>query len=612
MAEYQDLLKDTSISVDSGNYFLITITDLDLNQSYPLQFRWKYKDGTYGLWSSSKTILTPGETLPGRPNLAITDVVGGKGFISVTWNGNDSGGKPIANIDRVDIYIDGGIFDGTKPAASFKTSGTQTIAAAAGQYAVTLYAVTNYGSTSPVSLSRTVTVKSPTQEIISPEDPSAPKATAGLASVIVEWDGKRNKGDGTYSDFSAGSFAGAKVFIGTTSDFTPDINNWVHTLNFANGANKVSIGVGTVINKTDNIKLQYGVPYYVKIDTVNADGTANGHPVLAVGNPVTVDKLPASEIKTGFLDAEAYIKAGVSGGARVELSGSTSPFIIYGTDGQTKLLEFIGGSTGTLAINGSGTFTGNLSIGSGDDIFKAQPASGIWLGNALFDNANFSVSKTGYLTAKAGIIAGWSMNGNSLQNSLGTFQIDSGNSRIILGNPDSSHIALSPSSITHYNGPGAPSGKFTLTTANGDISVSGQITGSQITGSTITGSTISLDGLNSYGTFTLTNTLHYGSPSLTWGPTGNPSFEIYQFGGGIGTVINANGILDGGGSIFIEAATKIRFAAPEVTSDYSIQMPSASPDSYPLSGGGIRNIYASQTTLPSAGSYNNGDIVVVY
>jgi hypothetical protein len=485
MAAYQDLLKDTSISLDNGNYFLITITDLDLNQSYPLQFRWKYKDGTYGLWSGSKTIVTPGETLPGRPNLATSDLVGGKGFISVTWNGNDSAGKPITNIDRVDIYIDGGVFDATKPAASFKAAGTQTIAAAAGQYAVTLYAVTNYGGVSPVSLSRIVKVLPTTQEIINPENPSAPKATAGLASVIVEWDGKKNNGDGTFVNFSAGSFAGAKVFIGTTSDFTPSDNNWVNTLNFANGVNKVSIGVGTVINKTDNIKLQYGVPYYVKIDTVNADNTANGHPVSAIGNPVTVDKLPASEIKTGFLSADAQILAGISGGARVELSGSTTPFVIYGS-GSQELLKFTSSPTPSLIVNGGGTFTGSLSIGSSNDIFKAEPLTGIWLGNEKFDDANFSVSKTGYLTAKAGVIAGWSLNGNSLQNSLGTFQIDSSNSRIILGSPDYSHITISPSSITHYDGPGAPSNKFTLTTSNGNLKLSGEITGSKIYGSTIT------------------------------------------------------------------------------------------------------------------------------
>jgi hypothetical protein len=611
MAEYQDLLKDTSMSVDSGNYFLITITDLDLNQSYPLQFRWKYKNGTYGLWGATKLITTPGETLPGRPNLATSDLVGGKGFISVTWNGNDSAGKPITNIDRVDIYIDGGVFNATKPAASFKAAGTQTIAAAAGQYAVTLYAVTNYGGISPVSLSRTVKVLPVTQEIISPENPSAPKATAGLASVIVEWDGKKNNGDGTFVNFSAGSFAGAKVFIGTASDFTPSDNNWVHTLNFANGVNKVSIGVGTVINKTDNIKLEYGVPYYVKIDTVNADNTANGHPVSAVGNPVTVDKLPASEIKTGFLSADAQILAGISGGARVELSGSTTPFVIYGS-GSQELLKFTSSPTPSLIVNGGGTFTGNLSIGVLDDIFKAEPATGIWLGNALFDNANFSVSKTGYLTAKAGVIAGWSLNGNSLQNSLGTFQIDSGNSRIILGDPDSNHIALSPTQIAHYNGSGAPSGKFTLSTSSqGNLTLSGNINGSNITGSSFSNikngtgvlitSTGTLDQVlfqsegSTSGLIASGNTL--GVTGLQITATGGNSAGFAVASNGKASIFSGieNGELQG---LVVEQGI-VTFTKPFISTSY--------PAGYP----GFRRI-AAYDSLPSASIFGDGDIVLVY
>jgi len=486
MAAYQDLLKDNSVAVENGNYFIVTVTDLNLNETYPIQFRWKYQDGTYGLWGATKILTTPGETVPGRPNLGITDVVGDKGFIKITWNGNDSSGKPISNIDRVDIYIDGAPFDATKPAASFKTAGTQTITAPAGQYIVALYAVTNYGGTSPVSYSRSVTVTGQAETIVNPEDPSAPEVTAGLASVIVEWDGKKNDGEGGTENFTSGSFAGAKVFIGTTADFVTSDNNWVHTLNFANGSNKVSIGVGTVINKSTGATLQYGVPYYIKIDTINSNNLSNGQPVSASGNPITVDMLPASEIKTGFLDADAYIKAGASGGARVEIGGSTTPLVIYGTDGTTELLKFTGGSTGTLAIKGSGTFTGNLSIGTGDTVFKAEPATGIWLGDANYADADFRVSTNGVLRAKAGEIGGWEITGSYLQNTAGTFQINSNLSTMYLGSPDSSHIRFTPSQIAHYSGAGSLSNKFTLTTATGALTLSGTITGSNIYGSKIT------------------------------------------------------------------------------------------------------------------------------
>lgn len=488
MSAYQDLLKDTSIAVENGNYFIVTITDLELNTNYPIQLRWKYKDGTYGLWSASKVLTTPGETLPGTPDLPVGSVTAEPGIIKVTWNGNDAAGRAITNIDRIDIYIDGSPFDGSKPAGSFKSSGTQTIAAPAGEYIVALYAISNYGSKSAVSLPRTILVPAIGEAVLSPEDPDVPIVTAGLASVIVEWNGKALDENGDPVDFTKGSFAGAKVFIGTSAGFTPSNDNWVHTLNFANGSNKVSIGVGTIINKSTGATLQYGVPYYIKLDTINASGVANGQPVSADGNPITVLKLPASEISTGTLTADNSITAGISNGQRVVISGSSSPFIIYGTDGTTKLLEYLtSGTTGTLAIKGSGTFTGDLSIGSGDAVFKAEPATGIWLGDADYADADFRVSTNGILRAKAGTVGGWSLAESYLQNSTGTLKINSGTEpSIYLGSSSGYHIRLDPDSITHYNG-GSPTGRFTLTTAgSGQLSLSGNITASSITGSSFT------------------------------------------------------------------------------------------------------------------------------
>ena len=492
---YKDLLIDNSVAVEGGNYFIITVTDLNINETYPIQFRYKYQDGTFGLWSASRLLVTPGETLPGSPSLSVTDVVGDDGFIKITWNGNDKSGRPITNIDRIDIFIDGAPFDGTKAAGSFKTAGTQTIAAPAGQYAVALYAISSYGSKSAVSDAQDVIVTKSGQSILNPEDPYAPTVTSGLASVIVGWNGKKSDGDGGFEDFTSGSFAGAKVFIGESADFVPSDNNWVHTLNFANGYNEVSIGVGTIINKSLGLTLGYNTPYYVKIDTVNASKVANGQPIAAEGNPITVAKLPASEIKTGFLEADAYIKAGASSGARVEMSGSASPFVIYGTDGTTKLLEFIGGSTGTLAINGSGTFTGNLSIGSGNEIFKADPSTGIWLGNANFASSTFSVSRSGYLKATIGEIAGWTIASTYLQNATGTIKLNGGyDPALFIGSASGAHIRIAPDSMAHYNG-GSPTGKFTLNTSTGNLTMNGgTLTNGEVNSSTITGTTINVSG----------------------------------------------------------------------------------------------------------------------
>jgi hypothetical protein len=473
---YEDLLKDTSrVDSSNSNYFLVTITDLDVNQSYPIQFRWKYNDGTFSPWSAVRVVTTPGESDPNTPKFADSNVdVTTPGFIKITWDGtsDDATPTPLTDIDRVDVYIDGLPFDGNKPAATFKTAGTQVIAAPGGTYQIVLYAVSKLGKLSPVSAAVTKTVSDISNPVVDPEDPEAPTVTAGLASVIVEWSGKKSGG----GDFPTGSFAGAKVFIGTSAGFTPSDNNWVHTLNFANGSNKVSIGVGTVIDKAAGTLLQYNTPYFIKIDTINASGTSNNNPIAASGNPITVNKVAASEIITGTLAADASITAGIDGGSRVVLSGGANPLVIYGTNGTTELLKFTGGATGTLTVNGGGTFTGDLSAGSGSSIFKSD-SSGIYLGNAVFALAPFSVSRNGILKAESGTIGGWTLGSTFLQNagSSPTIKIDT--SGIIVGSTSNAYIDITSSGITHRNSNGTASGKFTLTTGpSAQLTIDGTFT----------------------------------------------------------------------------------------------------------------------------------------
>ena len=474
---YQDLLKDTSKPDPSNsNYFLVTVTDLEANQSYPIQFRWKYNDGTFSPWSAVRVVTTPGESSPNTPRFAATNVdVTTPGFLKITWDGNSDDNNSLTDIDRVDVYISGAPFVGNVVAATFKTAGTQSIAVPGGTYQIVLYAVSKLGKLSPVSAAVTKTVLGISNPVAAPENPNVPTITAGLASVIVSWNGKQ--ADGT-SDFSAGAFASAKVYIGTSAGFVPSDNNWVHSLNFANGTNQVSIGVGTVIDKTLGTKLQYGVPYYVKIKTVNAAVPPVETATAVASNPtnVTVDKVAASEIVTGTLEAGAYITAGISGGARAVLSGSSEPLVIYGSNGTTKLLEFSSTNPATLTVNGGGTFTGDLSAGSGSSIFKSD-SSGIYLGNAAFASAPFSVSRNGILKAEAGTIGGWTLGGTYLQNALTSPTIKIDTSGIIVGATSSAYIDITSSGITHRNSNGVASGKFTLTTgASAQLTIDGTFT----------------------------------------------------------------------------------------------------------------------------------------
>jgi len=475
---YEDLLKDTSKPDPSNsNYFLVTVTDLEVNNSYPIQFRWKYNDGTFSPWSAVKVVTTPGESDPNTPKFTDSNVdVTTPGFLKITWDGtsDDATPTPLTDIDRVDVYIDGLPFDGNKPAATFKTAGTQVIAAPGGTYQIVLYAVSKLGKLSPVSSAVTKTVLDIGNPVVNPEDPDVPTLTSGLASVIVSWNGKKTAG----SNFSEGAFASAKVYIGTSAGFVPSDNNWVHSLNFANGTNQVAIGVGTVIDKNLGTKLQYGVPYYVKIKTVNAAVPPVETSTAVASSPtnITVDKVAASEIITGTLAADASITAGIDSGSRVVLSGGANPLVIYGTNGTTELLKFTGGATGTLTVNGGGTFTGDLSAGSGSSIFKSD-TSGIYLGNAAFASAPFSVSRSGILKAEAGTIGGWTLGSTYFQNASSSPTIKIDTTGIIVGATSSAYIDITSSGITHRNSNGVASGKFTLTTgSSAQLTIDGTFT----------------------------------------------------------------------------------------------------------------------------------------
>jgi len=105
---YEDLLKDTSVADTSNNYFTLTITDLNPNTNYPIQLRWKYKDGTFSNWGAVKRLpakaLTPASpSLPSVPTLK--RVVGA---IEISWDGKTSNGanQPATSFEDAEIYID--------------------------------------------------------------------------------------------------------------------------------------------------------------------------------------------------------------------------------------------------------------------------------------------------------------------------------------------------------------------------------------------------------------------------------------------------------------------------------------------------------------------------
>ena len=491
---YEDLLKDTSQYVESGDYFLLTITDLDINTSYPIQFRWKKKDGTYSTWSAVRSITTPGESTPATPS-ALTVEDNTAGYLNITWDGKDALGNTMSNIDRLDIYIDGSPFDATKPAASFFSAGTQTIVAPAGTYIVAGYAVSKAGTKSAINSPVTRTVKTVGEVIAPPTLPSGISVVTAPFAVSVTW-------PGTYASSSFTGFKSIDIYavssdLGSTATSGISSTNLVGSLTVQDTPNKVNIGL-------DNLKQALGLSTTADVYTStifyyfnasNKNGDKYGSPTYTRINSSSVVPTKANfvDIASGVISIEnlvagngsfsSWLRTGASGGARIELSG-VSDFTNGGNTVQKGLVAYTSGNTelfnldldaSTLTINGSGTFTGNLSIGSSNSIFKAEPATGIWLGNSSYSSAPFSVSTNGVIKADAGKIGGWTLSDSYLQGT--NFQINSSNSTMYIG-PYSSgdHIRISASGgIQHTNSGGSATGKFTLT-PNGNLTLSGTFT----------------------------------------------------------------------------------------------------------------------------------------
>ena len=450
-------------SVDKDK-FKVVASGLKVDKSYAFQFQYVFADGTTSEWSPGYFLSGTTESVPSAPTAS---VVGGAGFIQVSLPTFP------ANASRVDVRIAGGIFgDGTKVANSFSAAGTKTIAAPGSaspglQYIVTLLTVTpskiNGDPSSPV----TVYVTDPAASIaVEPSvTPSTPTVSPVLGAIQLAWNGKTSSGGNQPAGFDA-----AKVYVGTSADFTPvDTGNsganQVDILNFANGQNTLNIAVGTVVNGT---ALTYGIDYYVKIKTTNGNIAQDSTAVAATGNPVQIGKvgsgdivsITADQITTGTISSQ-IVTVGTTAGKHVKLSGTGDPLTIYGTGGTSDPLLSFGTnaqSQSVLTIKGNGTFSGDISA-----------ASGTFTGNLSASAGTFSVNN-GVLTAQSGTIGGWTITGSSLASAIvGTNQIQL--------NPATPKISLLQGgvekiTIDPIEGIKDSSGNFVLTPA-GNLTIKG-------------------------------------------------------------------------------------------------------------------------------------------
>lgn len=562
MAElYEDLLKDSSESFEDGNYFLLTITELELGTTYPLEFRWKYKDGTFGKdWSAVYNLSTPVRTVPNEPRLLVTDVIGEAGHIKINWSGNDASGNPLENIDRVDIHISGTSFgDGTKPAGFFKVAGTQTFAAEPGIYIVQLKTITVNGGSSFFSDARTVTVTALGEVIQSPTNPNGFTSKRILAGIEVSW-------AGTYSNSTFTGFEAIKIYAGTSASATVGTYTEVGVLTGNNVKN-------TIVIPVDGTYVAYGQATYIHAAAVNKNGTvgtiqanvtnqalgpgkatdADINDGAVVISKLAADVLTVGNLKAGDINSTSFIRAGTSGSARVEISSSTVGSVLPGLtvydSAGTQLLR--APLTGGLTINGGGTFSGNLSAAGGTFTGTLSAASG---------------SFSGTITASGGTIGGITIAAAALQNnsveSSSTFKLDSGG-KARFGSFSGNAIIINPAAnvgsayIYHSdNGGSTASGKFTV--RNDGVLIA---TGAQISG------TITANALD-------TTSLDIASDGAITTSSGN--FGVTSSG-----ILSATGATLTNGSLTITSGTK----TTTIGSNAIISLVDTSTDF--LSGGGI-------------------------
>lgn len=333
---YQDLLKDTSESKEDGNYFIVTITDLKPNTAYPVQFRWIYKDNRVNkVVSPVKLLITPGESQPNTPGLDPSKIdVSQPEKIIITWDGtsDDPGSPEITNYERIEVYIDGAPFDGTKPAAIFTTKGKYPITAPAGTYIITLYAVSKGGKISPVSNPVTVQVTAIGEVIESPTNPTGFSIDRILGGIEVSW-------AGTYANGTFSGFKAVKIYVGNSPSATPGTYQLAGVMTGDKLKNSIVIPV-------DGTYLNYDTPVYIHAAAINkndVEGTLQQNVASnSLGARTAISSDLANQIITNAKlvnDAVTEVKIATSAITETKIASDaiTTPKIAAGAISTAKL-----------------------------------------------------------------------------------------------------------------------------------------------------------------------------------------------------------------------------------------------------------------------------------
>ena len=414
---YQDLLKDTSEIKEDGNYFLVTVTDLEPAKVYPIQFRWQYKDKTFSEWSSVKKLILPGESDVPVPNVTLGTFTAGTGRIIVYWDGKDSNNNNIEKIiDRVNVYISGSnnVF-GDGPVGFLKEKGTLSISAPAGTYEITLRSVTAReqlsNATEPVEI-----IIAETTPIESPTLPVGLSASTAPFALTVAWTGEY--ASQTFSGFKSLNIYASATDLGSSTT-TNLSNKLVGSMTVDQTSNKITVGLDVlkqVLSLTSqqtydsSIYLYYlavnanGVPYKVSGTTtytrINSSGIAptKANLIDLANGLISIENLVA-----GNGQFQGWLRTGIAGQARIELSSANvnpenaggynvlSGFTVYKSDNTPAFRAdlagnvSIGGYTATdiASIESTSTSASSTATSASSTATAAQQAAATANSNAL-------------------------------------------------------------------------------------------------------------------------------------------------------------------------------------------------------------------------------------
>lgn len=526
---YQDLLKDTSEIKEDGNYFLVTVTDLEPAETYPIQFRWQYKDKTFSEWSSVKKLVLPGESGVPVPYIFSGDFKTAPGKIIIYWNGKDSNNVDMVGVDRVNIYLedaDDTFGDGSDPVAFFKVKGTVSIAVPAGTYNVTLRSVTTRGtlsnSTSPVTL----TVEDGTP-IEAPTLPTGLSASAAPFALTVAW-------TGAYASQTFSGFKAINIYASTTdlgSNTTTNLSTkLVGSMTVDQTSNKITIGLDVlkqVLSLTSqqtydsSIYLYYlavndnGVPYQVSGTTTytRINSTAVS-PTKANLIDLTSGLISIENLVAGNGQFQSWLRTGTAGSSRIELSSANvnsaeaggyqvlSGFTVYNSanspvfradlSGNVSFGGYTPGDIGSISTTASGaqsTATGAASTAS-EALGLAGTANDRT--KDTFNSDGTAINRAVQLTSGLGAI--YSNKPSWESSNTGWYLGYNGTTPVIDIGSNSNYVRWDGSALSIKGSITATSGNIT-----GSMDVDGQLNVGNVTIKSVSGSFSITDTTGGYG-----------------------------------------------------------------------------------------------------------------